>query len=44
MANNKTITYPSGTVIRRKIKGNDESWELEGKSLSISTFHLDLSQ
>lgn len=41
---NKTITYPSGTILRRKISGNDEIWELEGKSLCTSIFTIDLSK
>lgn len=40
----KAITYPSGTIVRRKTKGNVETWELEGKSLCTSRFYLDLSE
>lgn len=40
---NKTITYPSGTILRRKIKGSIETWELENKSLNTSIFKIDLS-
>jgi hypothetical protein len=42
MSNNKAITYPSGTILRRKIKGNEEEWELEGHSLCTSIFKINL--
>ena len=40
---NKCITYPSGAVLTRKIKGNSEVWELDNKSLNDSVFTIDLS-
>ena len=39
----KTITYPSGAILRRKVNDNTEVWEIDNKSLNDSIFSINLS-
>jgi len=38
------MTYPSGTIVTRKIKGEKEDWHLKGNALCTSIFKIDLEK